>query len=364
MSSTEYAGAGVAIATATLLIVAYRDYSAYCALGDHGLPGNFRGWCTQLKLARKSRKDTTVPAPYEVAAVAAETGPHALERFLPPNVALLPRAGSRPQIPGFAAPQRQLTAVASAPLKERMNEHLQVLAAANPTLLQSGVSVLERYGTGVQISKELAAPPSYLRKSRGEIVHVHPPDGSTHLVLSLADSREIIEKGWGQRHRLSGTLLGWGYTLVYAPRNEKEFELWKGIVSAAVGYAAADIVKLGRTNNAMLGHKLSRFDGNSEAIQLTSSVPVSPPLDKTRGGIGHFHLSDGSTHVVLAMPEASEVIEKGWGHKMRIAGSTSVPWGFTLLCAPRDQDELDVWKDIMSAGINYSCADIGKVLYT
>lgn len=240
MSTTQYAVAGAAIASATLLIVAYRDYSAYCALGDHGLPGNFSGWCTQLKFTRNSRKDTLVPAPYDLATEAAIAGPHSAESFLPSS--LPPRDGVRPKIPGFTAPQRQVTDTASAAMKKRMYDHLEALTKANARLLQYELSTLEGPVPALQLHKDQGqVRPKHLQRTRGEIAHIHPPDGSTHLILSLTDSRRIIEASWGQRHRLSGTRLGWGYTLMYAPRNEDEFQQWKVVVAAAAKYACADI---------------------------------------------------------------------------------------------------------------------------
>ncbi|KAJ4165360.1 hypothetical protein LMH87_006994 [Akanthomyces muscarius] len=243
MSTVQYAVAGAAIASATLAIVAYRDYSAYCALGDHGLPANFSGWCTQLKFTRNSRKDTTVPAPYDLAAAAAAAGPRSTESFLlPAGGSLPPRDGARPRIPGFTAPQRQVTDTASPAMKARMYAHLEALTKANAKLLQYELSTLEGPVPALQLHKDQAAArPKHLHRTRGELAHIHPPDGSTHLVLSLADSRRIIETGWGQRHRLSGTMLGWGYTLFYAPRNEDEFQLWKSVVAAAAKYACADL---------------------------------------------------------------------------------------------------------------------------
>ncbi|TQV96642.1 hypothetical protein V2A60_002971 [Cordyceps javanica] len=240
-STAQYAVAGAAVALASALVVAYRDYSAYCALGDHGLPGNFKGWCTQLKFTRNSRKDTTVPAPYDLAAEAALAGPHSAEVFLPTK--LPARDGARPRIPGFTAPQRQVSDTASAAMKARMYDHLEALAGANTGLLQYDLSTLEGPVPALQLHRDQDRP-KHLQRTRGEVAHIHPPDGSTHLVLSLADSRHLIETAWGQRHRLSGTMLGWGYTLFYAPRNEDEFQLWKGAVAAAAKYACADLGKV------------------------------------------------------------------------------------------------------------------------
>ncbi|UNI24939.1 hypothetical protein JDV02_010654 [Purpureocillium takamizusanense] len=242
-----YATALVAAASATLLLVAYRDYRAYIALGPHGLPDTLWGWYTQLKLSRYARKDTTVPAPYDIEAEKERYGPHATESFLQDSSSLRQlRRGVRPTIPGFVAPQRQLSALASPEMKEQMNDFLRALVAANPAVLQHELSVLEGLVPAVQLKSHLgvAARPVFLKATKGEMIHVHPPDGSTHLTLSLADSRSVIEQGWGQRHRLSGGLLGWGYTLVYAPRDEREFDVWKGLVWAAARYCCAGIQEL------------------------------------------------------------------------------------------------------------------------
>lgn len=66
---------------------------------------------------------------------------------------------------------------------------------------------------------------------------MHEADGSMHVVLSPLDAKLVIEKGWGQRHGLSGTKLMWiGYLLVYAPRNEEELVIVKRILGAAVEF--------------------------------------------------------------------------------------------------------------------------------
>ncbi|KZZ91149.1 hypothetical protein AAL_06890 [Moelleriella libera RCEF 2490] len=238
-----YVATAATVVGASLLLVAYRDYRAYVALGPHGLPDTFWGWYKQLKLSRKARKDTTVPAPYQLDQVKESAGPNGTKSYL--NKLQLPqRTGPRPKIPGFTAPQRQTSAVATADMKEQMNAYLRRLVARNPDALQSELSVLEGPVPAVQLKQGIERPP-YLRVTRGEMIHVHPPDGSTHVVLSLTDSRSVIEQGWGQRHRLSGGLLGWGYTFIYAPRDQGELEVWKNIVCAAARYCCAEITEIG-----------------------------------------------------------------------------------------------------------------------
>ncbi|KAJ4287743.1 hypothetical protein N0V90_012447 [Kalmusia sp. IMI 367209] len=226
--------------------IAYQDYRYYVSLGPHGLPDTFWGWYTQLKMSRKSRKDVTVPVPYDIKIVA---GPHDQESYLPQDAvrALKWRPGNKmPRIPNFVAPQRQVSDQASDSMKQAMFAYLDTVVASHRSVLQTQKSVLEGPVPAVGI-KDFKFPPeadrpNVIRATRGEIIHIHPPDGSTHMVMSLADQKSVIELGWGRRHRLSGGgMLPWNYTFVYAPRNEAEFEVWKVIIGAAVKFCIANI---------------------------------------------------------------------------------------------------------------------------
>ncbi|CAJ2504940.1 Uu.00g123340.m01.CDS01 [Anthostomella pinea] len=235
----------LAVAGGTALLAflnfAYQDYRAYVALGPHGLPDTFRGWCTQLQMVLISRpeKETTVPAPWSMADMVRAYGTNAARSFL--TRPLSPRSGSRPQLCKYVAPQRQMNDRASQTMKEDMFAYLRTLAEVNPAVLQVGNSFLEGPVPGALQLRQDVDIPDFLTKTKGEIAHIHPPDGSTHLELSPADSKTVIELGWGQRHRLSGPYIPWGYTLVYAPKDRREMEEWKNVVGAAARYCAAEL---------------------------------------------------------------------------------------------------------------------------
>lgn len=238
------------ITTAALIIagavIAYRDYRAYIALGPHGLPDTFWGWYTQLRMAAKARKDTTVPAPYDLEIVG---GPHDRESFLPTTAlgGLSWRPGKAPQVPGFVAPQRQVTDAASTEMKKAMFAYLDALVAANDKALQTQTSVLEGPVPAMGLSEEVGEQdrPEALQSTRGEMCHIHPPDGSTHLVMSLTDQKRVIELGWGRRHRLSGGgRLPWNYTFIYAPRDDDELEVWKSVVQAGASFCCAGFSRI------------------------------------------------------------------------------------------------------------------------
>lgn len=230
-------------------IFAYLDYRSYIALGPHGLPDTIWGWHKQLRMSLRSRKDTTIPAPYDLDSVA---GPHDRETFLPKTAAegLTCRPGNKPpHVPGFVAPQRQTTDMASTETKKVMSGFLDAMVTANPNALQTQTSVLEGPVPAMTFKNFESTPkgsrPGILTRTMGEMCHVHPPDGSTHLLLSLADQTRVIELGWGRRHRLSGGgMLPWNYTFIYAPRNEEEVTVWKSIVVSGARFCCADIFEI------------------------------------------------------------------------------------------------------------------------
>lgn len=131
-------------------------------------------------------------------------------------------------------------------MKMAMYGYLDTLASLNSEVLQIQTSVLEGPvpAMGLKSFKEMVDgdKPAVSKGTRGETCHIHPPDGSTHLIMSLADQKRVIELGWGRRHRLSGGgMLPWNYTFIYAPRNEDEMEAWKTIVVAAARFCCADV---------------------------------------------------------------------------------------------------------------------------
>lgn len=241
-----YLSASVAIA-APLLTLLYADYRAYVAMGPHGLPDNLQGYITQLKMHRISRRDTTVPAPYDDASgktkptgridpgsgeasershrsfiishhsVSSESNENGNMKKWELTARPAPNGGrvdGRPRLCSFVAPQRQLEGEATEGMKRDMNAFLDVLAAANKEALLRGLSRLEGTVPAVQAASGYKGTAAVTEETRGEILHVHPADGSTHMLLSLADSRRVIETGWGERHRLSGGgMVPWGYTL-------------------------------------------------------------------------------------------------------------------------------------------------------
>jgi hypothetical protein len=66
---------------------------------------------------------------------------------------------------------------------------------------------------------------------------MHQTDGSLHCILSAADAKLLVQKGWGERHGLNGKFgFPRGYLMVYAPRNESELKVVRAVINAAARY--------------------------------------------------------------------------------------------------------------------------------
>lgn len=187
---------------------AVRDYRKWRSLGPGGLPPNVAGWITVTGMRLRGRD------PFEPL----EPGEGDVSRIL---LDLPPRDGQRPEVGPHPVPHRVLDQHAPEPVKAA----LQAVVA------------------------ELAVPPLEIRTSgwekhhdalcvRGgpEIAHVHPSDGSMHVVLGAVDARVVVKRRWGEYHPLAGVMLGLPatYTLLYPPRTLAEVEVLRAVLTAAV----------------------------------------------------------------------------------------------------------------------------------
>lgn len=89
--------------------------------------------------------------------------------------------------------------------------------------------------------KEAYAVPTLIAKCKREVAHIHESDVSGHLLLPFADAKVVIEKGWGERHRMTGSaLIPLGYTMLYQPRNTEELDTFMRIFEAGIEYAKSN----------------------------------------------------------------------------------------------------------------------------
>ena len=135
------------------------------------------------------------------------------------------------------------------PSREHPEPHKQVSQIAPPHM-QEQLFMRAQSLPGVSVGKSLVSVPGarafHLDEAlargpdgafqRGrEFAHLHPAhDGSLHMTLPRALYEEVLVKGWGEPHPISGTMMVWG------PRNEEELEVIWNLVRASYDYATGE----------------------------------------------------------------------------------------------------------------------------
>lgn len=266
-----------AVSLCFVVPAAVRSYRGYLALGPGGIPYNVWGWLYQglgqVFAIRdpRSTADFEKPKPAVLARYGGST--RAQRSYLDIDTTLPAREGDRPTVPGYTAPQRQTTDVASDPAKTRaaQEDFLKAIAAANPSVFEIRPSQLEGTSTPALWAKDTVllgakmfdkqpqeAPAkgnkNTTKKStkanlpRGpvEICHAHP-EASSHMQFSLGDAYWVVKAGWGERHLLAGSTAAGvppTYLIVYAPRDDNELKVWKELVMAAVRFSVDEDVDI------------------------------------------------------------------------------------------------------------------------
>ena len=237
------------------------DYRGWLDLGAGGLPYNFWGWLLQwaIKLTL-AKRDTISLECYDEPLKIDLTESEKL-RNTSKHLAPLPqRPGGRPKVAHWVIPHRQLRKAPTSPAlsqvklppldlfstESRCRSHganpmqsfrraFNDLAAEKGAISSVNCSVLERRGDAIFVGS-LDTIPTVAARSRGEITHIHESDSSAHAMLSFADCKEVIQKGWGERHALSGSVLPLGYTFLYAPESDTDIEVIRTIMNAAITF--------------------------------------------------------------------------------------------------------------------------------
>ncbi len=68
----------------------------------------------------------------------------------------------------------------------------------------------------------------------------------------------------------------------------------------------------------------------------------------------HPHPDNGSMHVKLTAKDALDVIEAGWGESHYLVTQGHYPVGLVMVFSPRDDDELETVKTIVSRSYEYA----------
>ncbi|KAI1404717.1 hypothetical protein F4819DRAFT_97285 [Hypoxylon fuscum] len=224
----------VLVGLATVLLFIHNDYQNYLKLGPGGTPATFPGYVriNWLKLWACRDPFNPLPADPDVQPAAG----------ILRNKPLPHRCGLRPKVVGIA-PQRQVDQFGSRECYLALRRILENLGSTNSEEVGIGTSCFEKHGLG------LFSRYPFNNTCQGEICHVHSSDYSMHLNLHPEDVKEVIEKGWGERHPLTSQCLlkmpvPKQFTMVYAPRSVDELKVVCQIIEAAGWWVSAKEMKL------------------------------------------------------------------------------------------------------------------------
>ncbi|MFJ9173683.1 luciferase family protein [Streptomyces sp. NPDC102360] len=236
MTSSPQRRPSPAALTATLCALAAastwvrRDYRAWKTLGVGGLPHSPRGWLTTTCLRLKTIDPLDVTGYGDDGDGRRTTGRLAELTY---------RNGPRPSVGHWPIPHRPVDQSVGTAMRHALEAVFGDAVAAHANIATWQRSRLEGHCQAITLVDHETAPTD-IRATRGEIAHIHPGDGSMHLVLAAPDARAVIEKSWGERHPLAGATpqLPATYLLLYPPRDTAELEAVAGILDAAVRHAA------------------------------------------------------------------------------------------------------------------------------
>jgi hypothetical protein len=147
------------------------------------------------------------------------------------------RRRPRPHIARHPAPHRQLDQFTPPSLRAEQTSVFDARVAAGADSLHYAQSYFEKHNQAVTLRHPRAGHPAACATC-GEIAHIHPSDGSMHMILSPSDTRHVVERGWGERHELAGIALGLPttYLLIYAPQDAAELAVVDAILAASIRY--------------------------------------------------------------------------------------------------------------------------------
>lgn len=225
------------VALSLSLLWVITDFHAWKSFGTGGTPPTWAGYwrMTKIRFNRLllfGKDNLTDPTPLST------SGPAYLDASK-----IEPREGDRPKLMARTMPQRQVPypkLTVDPGVEDRVTKLMADFAAKYPEILELRPSKTEGGSTDAIYAKETLTtinPKTKEFKLLGtEIAHAHPSEGSLHVWLTQRDARTVVEKGYGERFPLVFVDKGW--TLVYAPRTQKEVDVVERIVIAGIANIA------------------------------------------------------------------------------------------------------------------------------
>lgn len=212
---------------------AYKDYQAWVALGLGGIPHTFEGYQTVKQLGLQMKD------PLDVSRVAKDIGSKGDVKVLKN---LPKRKGAKPVIAPFAVPHRQVDQHNDSITRLSQKKIFDDKVADPDYNLLYKLSYLEKHNFGIFLKDSAAGNQTVVPVSHAEVGHIHPTDGSMHIILSPSDTKEVITKGWGELHGLAGQgAAAKTYLMIYSPRDKQELNVTRQILDAAVRYSSYQV---------------------------------------------------------------------------------------------------------------------------
>lgn len=127
------------------------------------------------------------------------------------------------------------------------------------------------------------------------------------------------------------------------------------------------LASLAGKNEGLLAIKGSKLEDHASSAlwivdtetQADNDRPLADYLKPlVQGELVHVH-SEGSSHITLSLADAAKAIGAGWGERHPLSGvkGFGLPVSYVMLYAPRDKDELEVWKNFVRASVEFTTAD-------
>ncbi|KAK3341401.1 hypothetical protein B0T25DRAFT_340982 [Lasiosphaeria hispida] len=217
-----------------VVLLIHNDYLNFLKLGPGGTPPTFTGYARLTWYRLFTLRDPFSPPPRDPTAL--PSAGILSQRPLPY------RPGPRPSVAGLA-PQRQLNQPGSQQAYNQLRSSIETLTARLPQKFVTATSCLEKHGFALFSRHPINVC------GNGEVCHIHTSDRSMHMNLHPDDIKEVLEKGWGQRHPMAWK--GWvrapvptTFTMIYAPRDESDLRIVSKIIEAAIWYTTAEQVDI------------------------------------------------------------------------------------------------------------------------
>ncbi len=210
---------------------AYKDYQNWVALGVGGIPHTLEGY------RRVKMLGSRMGNPLDIKPVKVDIGSKGDVKTLPQ---LPKRKGQRPTIAPFAVPHRQMDQHNDTVTRKNQKKIFDTQVASSQNRLIYKMSFFERNSPAIFLADSASGNPTLMPLTHAEVGHIHPSDGSMHMILSPSDTKTVMEQGWGELHGLAGKggSMAKTYLMIYAPRDEKELAVIKKLLEAAVKYAS------------------------------------------------------------------------------------------------------------------------------